>query len=434
MPPSSSSGKKAAASKRRSPSGSTTRKSPGKTSGAGTRKSAATKSRNPRSNSARSLIPPLAAVLFLAIVILSGLIYWGGGSLGFSFTRALPVKKATQSAEDSGWKKIGSPPAEKVAKPAGDSERKHGGSTAAEPVKKPPEAARERHVPPEDDRKNRKDAAAPKEEHKPEAPETSRGNTQLLALNTGGKTTSPPAPPVEPLPDVAPVLARAAIVIDDFGQDAEMAKRFLKIPLQITFSVLPFLPHSAEIAELAHAGRREVILHLPMEPQGYPSVNPGPGALLISMNNEKIHKAVRTALDTSPHYAGMNNHMGSRFTEHTGFMREVLSELRRRGLYFLDSCTSPQSVGYSLAQDLHISSRRRDIFLDHNTSEVSVRMQVNQFIRKAKIEGSAVAIGHPHESTLRVLEREAARFRQEGILIVPSGELMVNRWKESKNH
>lgn len=228
------------------------------------------------------------------------------------------------------------------------------------------------------------------------------------------------------------MLARAAIVIDDFGQDVEMAKRFLKIPLQITFSVLPFLPHSTEIAEIAHTGRRQVILHLPMEPQGYPSINPGPGALLISMSNDRIRKAVRTALDTSPHYAGMNNHMGSRFTEHASFMRQVLSELRQRRLYYLDSCTSPQSTGYPLARELQVLTARRDIFLDHNPSEASVRMQVNQFIRKARANGSAIAIGHPHEATLRVLELEASRFRQEGIAIVPAGDLMAGRSGDAK--
>ena len=184
---------------------------------------------------------------------------------------------------------------------------------------------------------------------------------------------------------------------------------------------------------MAHAQHREVILHVPMQPQGYPMNNPGKGALLVSMSSDAVRKNLQTAFDTSPHFTGINNHMGSRFTENPGPMKVLLTELRQRGLYFLDSSTSPKSVGYSLAQELQVPSRKRDIFLDHTPSEEFVRSQINQLIRKAKIEGSAVAIGHPHEVTLRVLTKEAKRFQEEGIAVVSSAELMLNSFGEARS-
>lgn len=246
-----------------------------------------------------------------------------------------------------------------------------------------------------------------------------------LHLPEGGQKPAlkPSAPPVQS--PTAPV-AKVAIVIDDFGQNLEMAKNFLKVPLPLTFSILPYQRHSREIAKLVHDHHREVILHLPMEPQGYPKTNPGEGALLLSMSEKKIQDALESAIDSGFHISGVNNHMGSRFTENRDSMKILIRELSRRNLYFLDSYTSPRSVGMAIARDFRVPTARRDIFLDHVTTEDFTRSQINQLIRKAKIEGTAIAIGHPHESTLRVLLEASKLFEKEAVAVVPAGELMKN--------
>jgi uncharacterized protein len=96
----------------------------------------------------------------------------------------------------------------------------------------------------------------------------------------------------------------------------------------------------------------------------------------------------------------------------------VLGEVGRRGLFFIDSCTSPASKAYLVARELKIPSLKRDIFLDHNGSPDAVRSQVSRLIRKARIEGTALAIGHPHEATLKVLQGAAEQFREQGIEVV----------------
>jgi polysaccharide deacetylase 2 family uncharacterized protein YibQ len=243
----------------------------------------------------------------------------------------------------------------------------------------------------------------------------------IVALNSPPPQPKVPAPPV---PDVSPSVAKVAIVIDDCGQDLEAAKRILKIPLQITFSILPYQRHSREIAQLANSQGREVIVHVPMEPEDYPKANPGAGALLLSMSSGDIQKTLKDILESNPYATGINNHMGSRFTENAEAMGIVLSEVRDRSIYFFDSYTSPKSIGYSLAQQMNIPTGRRDVFLDHVGTEKFVRSQISQLIRKAKVQGTAIAIGHPHEYTLRVLSQEAQRFQKEGVSVVPLKTLM----------
>ncbi|HOV84833.1 MAG TPA: divergent polysaccharide deacetylase family protein [Syntrophobacteraceae bacterium] len=233
------------------------------------------------------------------------------------------------------------------------------------------------------------------------------------------KAPPPPQPVVPPLP-----LARAAIVIDDLGQDLQIAKRFLAVPLPLTYSILPYQQHSREIAHLARYHQREVLLHLPMEPKGYPKTRPGPGALLVSMSESAVRQTLRKALDETPFAAGVNNHMGSRFTERAELMGVLFAELRQRHLYFLDSYTTEKSVCIALASQYGVPFLRRRVFLDHENSEAFVRAQILALIRKARVEGSAVAIGHPREATLKALLDMAGRFQEEGVLVVPSGELL----------
>jgi len=237
------------------------------------------------------------------------------------------------------------------------------------------------------------------------------------------KVLPAPRPAVEASPDVSPKQAKVSIVIDDFGTDLGIAKQFASLPFPVTLSVLPHLAHSREIAELAHMEGREVILHLPMEPLNS-SESPGPGALLLSMSGDQIRRNIKAALDTSPYFDGVNNHMGSRMTRDAHIMVTVLSELKGRGLFFIDSMTTNESKGWKVARELKIPTLKRDIFLDDDPSAEAIRSQIARLVKIAKIRGMALAIGHPHKTTLRSLQEEAAHFGEKGIEIVAVRDLI----------
>jgi polysaccharide deacetylase 2 family uncharacterized protein YibQ len=232
-----------------------------------------------------------------------------------------------------------------------------------------------------------------------------------------------PRPGSVPSPDISPKQARVSIVIDDFGTDVGIAKQFASLPFPVTLSVLPHQAHSREIAELAHLKGREVILHLPMEPLNSRE-SPGPGALLLSMSGDEMRRNIRAALDTSPYFDGVNNHMGSRMTPDAQIMKTVLSELKEHHLFFIDSMTTNESKGWKVALELKIPTLKRDIFLDDDPSAEAICSQIARLVKIAKVRGMALAIGHPHKTTLRSLQEAAAHFREEGIEIVAARDLM----------
>lgn len=381
-------------------------KSDGTRSARAPKKSAQTKADGVLARIQKPRFLPFLTIWFVAVAVLAGLVYWGDGSK--------PILPKTGTGSSTSY--LPTP------------DHTPGQRKPATAAKHPPQAS------PPQDSSNRPPAAPVKAAETPRQPAVNEGphqpaNEKLSLALSSPATNSPahaPPAPSPPGPALPPPIAKVAIVIDDFGLDMQAAQRFLSIPFPITISVLPHLRHSKEIAELAHSQNHEVILHVPMEPRGFPKTNPGPGALLLSMSDDQIRKAVETALDSCPHLSGINNHMGSMFTQNGASMRIVLKELNRRGLYFLDSRTSPKSVGFSTARELRVPSIRRDIFLDHTDSEAFVRSQLTQLIKKARIRGSAIAIGHPHESTWKILSQSADLFLKEGIDVVPAGQLIAS--------
>lgn len=218
---------------------------------------------------------------------------------------------------------------------------------------------------------------------------------------------------------------RVAIIMDDLGQDLASARKLLAIDLGVTFAIIPQNEAAPQVAALAHERGREVMIHMPMEPQGYPRTNPGADALLLGQSNEEIRALVRVYRQRVPYAVGGNNHMGSRFTESREKMAVVLEELRRAGLFFVDSRTSNHSVAYETARELGVPTVRRDIFLDNVRTVSAIRGEIRRMAGMAKKTGEALAICHPYPETFAALRAEADYLRAQGISVVPASRLLV---------
>ena len=215
---------------------------------------------------------------------------------------------------------------------------------------------------------------------------------------------------------------KVTIIIDDMGYDRPMARAFLDAGLPVSYSVLPYAPFSSAIAKRARQMGYEVLLHAPMEPKNYPSVNPGPGALLLSMEDDELKKMLEEDLIEVPGVQGVNNHMGSSFTEDEEKMMVFLNELKKRGLFYVDSRTTSRTVGLRLSRKIHLPAAERSVFLDNDPSMGAVRMQLERLLIMATHSGSAIGIGHPHPGTLEALKAFYSRMRKE-CQVVPAGEL-----------
>ncbi|MDX2454978.1 divergent polysaccharide deacetylase family protein [Desulfosarcina sp.] len=206
--------------------------------------------------------------------------------------------------------------------------------------------------------------------------------------------------------------SRIALIIDDIGFNLRRAELFLEADIPITFSVLPRVCWSVESAMALHARGHEIMLHQPMEPFDA-EVDPGPGAIFVDDRPECIHQVVAENIATLPHVVGVNNHMGSRYTQQPKKMGQALDVVRNRGLFFVDSMTTGHSTAYTCARQMGVSSKRRDLFLDTQQDVSSVIRQMKRLQHRARKHGNAIGIGHPRPETaegiMRFLETPESR-------------------------
>ncbi len=215
---------------------------------------------------------------------------------------------------------------------------------------------------------------------------------------------------------------RLALVIDDLGRSLVEVETLERLGVAISYAVLPFESKSSEVVKALVSRRREVLCHLPMEPEG--GSNPGPGALTLEMSRADLSAATLRALEAVPGAVGVNNHMGSRLSSDRERMETVLAVIAGRGLFFLDSRTSAESVAYRTALDLGLASAERQVFLDREPEVSAIDAQFSRWLAVARERGSAIAIGHPYPSTFEVLERAIPKARAEGFEFVPVSYLL----------
>ncbi len=217
---------------------------------------------------------------------------------------------------------------------------------------------------------------------------------------------------------------RIALIIDDFGYvENELVRNFLSLDIPLTISIIPGLKNSGKIAGIATLYQKEVLLHLPMEPKNA-EFDVSPFVILVSHKAGTASMRVKKALASLPAAVGVNNHMGSKATENRATMQAVLSTLRSRGKFFIDSRTSTKSIAYDEARRMGVPSAQNNLFLDSKEDKQYIR---NQFLRAAHLarqKGQVIAIGHVRESTFSVLTEMISQFHAAGIQIVKVSELV----------
>ncbi len=227
-----------------------------------------------------------------------------------------------------------------------------------------------------------------------------------------GSTAVPPPPVAKPRP-----VAVIAIIIDDMGGEGVQNRRAIALPKEVSLSFLPQPVDTPRLAEEARRAGHEILVHVPME-----SPRQGDGSLQMALRRdlsaEENVRRLEWALSRVPGHAGINNHEGSLFTADRLVLIPVAEALYGRGLFFLDSRTTPLSQVVPVARAFGVPSSDRDVFLDDDQSSAAVEHQLVELEKTARSQGVAIAIGHPHAATLDLVTRWCEN--QHGFRLVPA--------------
>ncbi|MDC0671234.1 divergent polysaccharide deacetylase family protein [Nannocystis radixulma] len=222
-----------------------------------------------------------------------------------------------------------------------------------------------------------------------------------------------------------------AIVIDDIGRELHHFDQLLALRFPLTFSVVPGGVYAVGAQLRLRADRRrprEILLHLPCEPVDLAAMQTEVEAreqfLRLGASADELRAALRAALERVPVAVGVNNHMGSRLTADRAAMDALMPELRQRGLFFLDSRTTPHSQALAAAAAAGVPALGRDVFLDHDPRPDAILAQLHAAAVRAR-EAPTVVIAHPSQEVVEALRVELPRLWADGIGVYPLREILA---------
>lgn len=248
--------------------------------------------------------------------------------------------------------------------------------------------------------------------------------THVVTMKVGLPQTEPDIIRLIPDAQLVRKTGRIALIVDDFGyRSMDLTEQFCALRQPMTFSILPHLKTSKTLSSLIAQSRHEVMLHLPMEPLDLQE-DPGEGAIRTDQSSEEIVGELRSALKSVPHARGVSNHMGSKATADRRVMEVVLRELKRRGLFFIDSRTSSVSTAYEMARAMGVKTAQRSLFIDHVDDPAAIQTALWNASEVAAEKGVVIAIGHNRPNTYLALTAVLPQLEKRGFQFVRASEVV----------
>jgi polysaccharide deacetylase 2 family uncharacterized protein YibQ len=185
---------------------------------------------------------------------------------------------------------------------------------------------------------------------------------------------------------------------------------------------LAFSPYADNLPSLVRAARlkgHEVLLAVPMEPEGYPKNDPGEQTLLTSNSTARNLGLLKWSMSRFSGYVGIVAHEGGRFLGSPEHLRPVLGEVKARGLMFVDPSKARTGKADRLSAELGLPVANVTAIIDDDPAPVSITARLNAVAAQARIDGHAVALGHPYPATIKAVKHWLASFRDRDLTAAP---------------
>ncbi len=229
---------------------------------------------------------------------------------------------------------------------------------------------------------------------------------------------------------------RIGIVIRDFGLGQTASNEALSaLPPEISLALSPYAGQPQLWTNRARAMGHEVLLELPMEPRAFPEHDPGPYALLTRLAPPERLVRLHRLLWSTTGYAGVLTRMGAAFLSSPEDLRPVLSDIAKRGLFFLEDGTAERSLAGKIAPSLKLNHGRADRTLDGQPSRRNVDLSLLELEAVARAKGTAIGVGAALPVTLARIKAWAPTLDAKGLVLAPvSAMIMPLKKREGVQH
>ena len=209
---------------------------------------------------------------------------------------------------------------------------------------------------------------------------------------------------------------RIAILVTGLGLPGGPAGDVLKgLPAPMSVAYGAYGRNLQDGVTSARDSGHEVLLHIPLEPDNYPTVDPGPHTLLTTLPPEENMKRLQWLMSRYTGYVGVTNHMGAKFEVTSTSLTPVLEELKRRGLLYVDDGSVQGSTAGQIAGAIGLDYSVVSVQIDAG----NVAKQLAELEAAAKQRGAAIGVIKATPATIKQLVDWANKLEAKGFVLVP---------------
>jgi uncharacterized protein len=219
---------------------------------------------------------------------------------------------------------------------------------------------------------------------------------------------------------------RISLTVTGLGVSEAVTRAAIEgLPGAITLAFSPYADRLDRLIALARAAGHEVLMMVPMEPVNYPVSDPGPQALMTSLETAANIERLHWALSRATGYVGIVSYMGSRFATSHRHVRPVLAEAKERGLLLLDSGHGSKSVFADIAWQIALPFAASTMFVDGKLSASDIDTRLGELERIAKADGRVVAMAQSYPVSVERIAAWAGEVEKRGFVLVPVSALVA---------
>jgi polysaccharide deacetylase 2 family uncharacterized protein YibQ len=199
------------------------------------------------------------------------------------------------------------------------------------------------------------------------------------------------------------------------GPDSDVLKG---LPAQVSVAYGAYGRSLQDGVAKVRADGHEVLLQIPLEPENYPTQDPGPHTLLTTLPPEENLKRLQWLMSRFTGYVGVTNHMGAKFEVATEAMQPVMEELKRRGLLYVDDGSVISPVGERLATAIGLDYSEARVQINAQ-SAAEIAKQLAALEAAAAEQGAAIGVAPANPATVKQITEWAGKLEAKGIVLVP---------------
>ncbi|MEN2978384.1 divergent polysaccharide deacetylase family protein [Tistrella bauzanensis] len=216
---------------------------------------------------------------------------------------------------------------------------------------------------------------------------------------------------------------RLALVVGGLGFSEATTQAAIDLPGAVTLAFSPYAPELKRWIERARKAGHEVMLELPMEPDGYPRNDAGPAALLTTLEPDRNRERLHWTLSRATGYVGVKPLMGDRFLRSPQHLRPVLDEMQERGIMIVAQENEATDIGVALAREIGVPRALARFTVDAVATPQAIDQRLNALEALARRDGKALAVAEAWPVSLERIANWIATIEARGFAFAPATAL-----------